>query len=613
MTALVGDPDLVLDGAAEVAFDARATKPVTVDVGEDGLEPSSARCRTAVDGFTGSIFGLPWIDGFYAQPMEAPNAEDFAFTTPLAPAAAHARADRGQGAARPHHAGRFDLPRRRRSRPRPSTPAPAAPRSSPRSVGGRRQGRGRHPLERGLAERSAPSNALAAGATLLIVVNDADGELSEWVGSRRLHDAGRHPGRRGQRRAGPPAPRGDRRRRRSRSRASASRHADGDLRHRARYSDGSIPDGARLPADGPRAHRHDVPRQRGRARRRVPLRLRARRRLRRGLHAAHRARHRAHRVGEHRRGRVVPGRAGHRRPAGRSATCGGRTSPTRSRRQSCFGPIVRPYVGPGYWAPNRTGGYAQVNVPSWADGGSAQHTGAFDIFCRAHRPLAAHRGVDRRRAVGVVAVAGGNRVRPPRRRDRVARAATPRRTTAATSRRRPKTVTEWTFRSTGHGRGLHRAAAADDAGVLRRRRSTPRARSAPAARRARRSSSGSSWATSRAPIGSAELTGATLEVRVAGGDWKPVDARGRRDGRAVGPGRARATTTSSRRGRSSTAYTATIAGARLGRVDRPAGDGDGCRGQHVLAGDRARVRGGPVEAGRAARRARRPPLTDGRG
>ena len=53
---------------------------------------------------------------------------------PLASAAADARADRGQGAARPHHAGRFDLPRRRRSRPRPSTPAPAAPRSSPRSV-----------------------------------------------------------------------------------------------------------------------------------------------------------------------------------------------------------------------------------------------------------------------------------------------------------------------------------------------------------------------------------------------------------------------------------------------------------------------------------------------
>ena len=28
----------------------------------------------------------------------------------------------------------------------------------------------------------------------------------------------------------------------------------------------------------------------------------------------------------------------------------------------------------------REGDYAQVNVPSWADGGSPQHTGAFDVF-----------------------------------------------------------------------------------------------------------------------------------------------------------------------------------------------------------------------------------------
>ena len=36
---------------------------------------------------------------------------------------------------------------------------------------------------------------------------------------------------------------------------------------------------------------------------------------------------------------------------------------------SYFGGIVRPYVGLGYWAPNRVWDYAQVNVPSWADGG----------------------------------------------------------------------------------------------------------------------------------------------------------------------------------------------------------------------------------------------------
>ena len=69
------------------------------------------------------------------------------------------------------------------------------------------------------------------------------------------------------------------------------------------------------------------------------------------------------------------------------------TSPARSRRTRFFGPIVRPFVGPGYWAPMREGDYAQVNVPSWADGGSPQHTGAFDVFEPVRRPFAAHRRV----------------------------------------------------------------------------------------------------------------------------------------------------------------------------------------------------------------------------
>ena len=45
-----------------------------------------------------------------------------------------------------------------------------------------------------------------------------------------------------------------------------------------------------------------------------------------------------------------------------------------------FGGIVRPYVGIGYWVPYRASAYAQVNVPGWADGGDAMHTGAFDTW-----------------------------------------------------------------------------------------------------------------------------------------------------------------------------------------------------------------------------------------
>ena len=47
---------------------------------------------------------------------------------------------------------------------------------------------------------------------------------------------------------------------------------------------------------------------------------------------------------------------------------------------SYFGPIVRPYVGRGFWAPNRMGDFVQVNVPSWADGGEPEHTGSFDTW-----------------------------------------------------------------------------------------------------------------------------------------------------------------------------------------------------------------------------------------
>ena len=66
---LVGDPDLVLDGDAEVAFDARAAKPVTVDVGDDGLEPWFNRLDVRADAFSSSYIDAVTSDGFYAQPM----------------------------------------------------------------------------------------------------------------------------------------------------------------------------------------------------------------------------------------------------------------------------------------------------------------------------------------------------------------------------------------------------------------------------------------------------------------------------------------------------------------------------------------------------------------
>ena len=77
VTVLVGDPDLVLDGDAEVALDARAAKPVTVDVGDDGVEPWFSRLDVRADAFSSSYIDSVTSDGFYAQPMTAPNADSF--------------------------------------------------------------------------------------------------------------------------------------------------------------------------------------------------------------------------------------------------------------------------------------------------------------------------------------------------------------------------------------------------------------------------------------------------------------------------------------------------------------------------------------------------------
>ena len=71
---IVGDPDLVLDGAASVAFDARAAKPVTVDVGEKGLEALVRRMNLTADDYEQGVLAPVWTDELWAQPMTAPNA-----------------------------------------------------------------------------------------------------------------------------------------------------------------------------------------------------------------------------------------------------------------------------------------------------------------------------------------------------------------------------------------------------------------------------------------------------------------------------------------------------------------------------------------------------------
>ncbi|MET4158501.1 subtilisin family serine protease [Agromyces sp. PvR057] len=371
--ALVGDPDVVLDGAASVAFDARATKPVTVDVGEKGLEPTVRRMDFHVDGFSGSALAPVWVDELHAQPMDAPEADSFDFTTRwrLQAPTLSLKAGKEQLDLIPQVGSTLlDGPIR--------TAAVAAGLGSAEEfaavdVKGKVAVVTRSDVVPA-SERSA--NAVAAGAALLLTVNDGDGELSEWVGSDDYT-------------ADTPIPvaavSGVQGRRVLEAIAKKPVAVSGtgiptadEIWDIARYSDGSVPEKldyrpkklARIDTTyfGDPAtvgeYRYDfVPgTEYGTG---FPMRTS------RGLE-------RTEWVStdqvEWYQGASVVDAGWEVRDVQRAY------EPGQEVETSYFGPIVRPYVGPGYWAPNRTGDYAQVNLPSWADGANADHTGAFDTY-----------------------------------------------------------------------------------------------------------------------------------------------------------------------------------------------------------------------------------------
>ena len=303
VTVLVGDPDLVLDSDAEVAFDARAD--------EAGHGRRRRRRRRAVVQPTrraGRRIQLE-LHRLGDQRRVLRPADDGAerrivlVHEPLAPGAADAPPGGGQGAARPHHAARIEAPRRhhqggrRRRRHRQ--------RRGVRIGEGDRQGRRRDALRRGVGVRASGERPRRGGRRP--ARRERRRRRVQRVGGQRgLHDRGRPPRRVGQRGPGPPSPRvdlveegHDHRRERDRSRGGV-RHPPIQRRLDSR--------GPRLPPEGPRAHRHDVPRADRRADRRVPVGLRPGDAVLGRRHAPHRARHHAHRLGEHRSGRVERGR-----------------------------------------------------------------------------------------------------------------------------------------------------------------------------------------------------------------------------------------------------------------------------------------------------------------
>ncbi|WP_165310673.1 S8 family serine peptidase [Microbacterium protaetiae] len=372
---LTGDPsvDLTSEGAT-VALDARTAKKVSVDVGERGLETTVNRMDFAVDGFTGSASLPVTMDGFYAQPMNADADQDFTYSVRW----------RLQHPTLTVKAGSRNLDLIVAAG---STPLDGKLRASAVDAGDGSTDAFAAVAAKGkvavvthsstITPGQQAENALNAGAKLLIIVNDADGEFSEWAGSADytqptklavaqisgvqgralLADITRHP----VQVSGTGIPY-------SQAIWDISRFEDGKISANQAYRPGRLAqiqttysgDDTQTVAE----FRYDF----------VP-----------GVeygtgftYAVPRGMTRTEWVSTRdvrwlQEPEIVEA-AWQVRDVLHSYKAGQRTS------TSYFDGIVRPYIGPGYWAPYASGDGVTLNVPSWADGISPERTGTADTY-----------------------------------------------------------------------------------------------------------------------------------------------------------------------------------------------------------------------------------------
>lgn len=514
-SVMVGDPDLMLDGAASVALDARAAKPVTVDVGEDGLEALVRRMNLTADGYEQGVLAPVWTDELWAEPMTAPNVEHFDFTTRWRLQAARLSLTAGKE--------QLDLiPQAGSVRLDGSIKAGAVDVGTGSveefaavDVRGKVAVATRSDAVSAI-ERSA--NAIAAGAAMLLTVNDADRELSEWVGGDDyMTDA-----------AIPVAAMSGVQGRRVLDAIEASNgkltiSGEGvanpdEIWDLARYTEGEIPEDLHY----------------------VPTDLARIETLYHGEAGDPLAEFRWDFApnGAYGFGLPMPMQRGIERTEWVNTDVGWYQDvtvldvgwqvrdilrayePGEQVETSYFGPIVRPYVGPGYWAPHRSGDSLQLNLPSWADGGEPEHTGTFDVF-------AGYPGFSQVTDVyldgefvksspfqgaNVFDIPAGDAEA------RVVNTAVHDGTSLASSTR---TVSEWTFTTSGSVEDYTPQfqpmlqAVYDLDTDASGKAGTGRKKGAPVVL-------GLEVGHVAGAVGSGAVTGATLELRVAGGDWVPV-------------------------------------------------------------------------------------------
>ncbi|ACQ78348.1 LPXTG-motif cell wall anchor domain protein [Beutenbergia cavernae DSM 12333] len=369
--ALVGDPDIVLDGDTVVDLDVRAADPVTVDVGRDGLAFENRRMDYSVEGMMGSAMIPILVDELLAQPLVAESAESFGFTTRwrlreprVTLTLDGTNLEPVEQVAAPYLDG--DV----------SGPATDLGTGSADDVAGVALDGG-IAVVRGSAEVSPPEravNAAAAGSSLLVVVQPED--VFEWYGDELGNDA--------------PLPvvvvSGERGEALLAALAAGEVTLDAvgkpvadDVYDVLLYTDGEIPENPTKIADDlaliTTTYHGTEDRLVGEFRYDFAP----------GVDVGQGFPFATQRPSVRREWVSTTDARWYQDVLDVDSTWSVRDvvrsyAPGEELEASWFAPIVRPFVGAGYWAPFRQADAVQINVPGWADGGSVQHTGAMDTW-----------------------------------------------------------------------------------------------------------------------------------------------------------------------------------------------------------------------------------------
>ncbi|MDW4572979.1 S8 family serine peptidase [Microbacterium sp. M3] len=374
-SVLVGEPTLELDGDKTVAFDARTAKEVTVDVGAAGLEAVHRRMDVKVDDFLASAMMPVKTDEMWAQPMKIDDA-DFDFTTrwrlqtPLLTVS-----DGKKPLDLIVFGGSEWLDGSFKAR------AVDGGTGTPEELAAAGVA-GKIAVVTRTAELTASqqaANALAAGAKLLLLVNDEDGEHNDWVGSEVDYSDIALPV------AGISGVEGRELLAKLGGKKKVTLSAVGvpatevvyDI---AEWGDGEIPEDLTYTHTADDLARIDT-RYHGQEEQLAEFRYDFVPGAQYGSgfpYIAHRGMDRTEWINTDNlrwnQWVAVSSVMWEIRDKLRTYEPGERTT------EEYFGGIVRPYVATGFWVPYRVSDYAQVNIPSWADGGNGDHTGTFDTW-----------------------------------------------------------------------------------------------------------------------------------------------------------------------------------------------------------------------------------------